>query len=878
MLCAFGCKSGGGSVQEEAKLLRLILPVDWELNVGDSRSIDYVFDSSVTDRNLTWTVFPESVASIDKWGRVTAKTAGNAIVAANTADKSCVATAVLHVVTNATNKGAEIRTVNYSSAAASYGDNLQKRVTRYAKGSADVPATISGISDFTDYQTVTTADNAIWTITNYGVLRNFTDATYERDVEQRFMGDRYFYEKDTTDGAVQGIVADGSNGIWTIMATGYTHIEMIELSGQDKARTLWLDTKNYVDRRGMVSQAILKGDEWVPDETDNDGLWTAMYGAGELMRYGTLKNSGTATAEELEEARISATRATEAVLLLSNISARTGTTEAYVHYQPNIGQNEIPDWRWLSPNCLEKDGDASLNLPDVSPADAFTAAYEAYIAYVTRDKSQDEEGQEFYLPYILDDEYMEPITSDDWSDPRSAEEGQEYEKRTRNLEGYVARTYSLHEEGNSIDGYVYWEFADDGKTATGVSTKGVNDSGYYLNGENLRGVTVDASGDIPDRLWNDLIGEEYTRADIVYKGDTSSDELIGHLFIYKLAFDILGPEDEELKQIIVNTLSRLSQHIVDNGYQMIDGAGQPGTWSKFNREFFYNRAQLGGAPLTAAVILSLLKLTAYVTGDIKWENEYRMAALDPAYEYAELMTQYIEQCELYMLLVVDETVMPGFSMALGLTESPEKVEMLTRMFLNYSDEEMAMLAFYLLFQMETDETLLTFYRAAIDDWWESMKYSENPLWYYIYQLAYPNETKTDAYGNKLVDTAAWALSRHPLDTRRWCASNDNRDDVALFSLKELLGGHALSYKLGEDGEKLEFTGGSIADLITSADELLTKGPALEWYVAAADERSMHKYNCSSYDLSDDYNPNMMEGSTTYTLPYWMGRYHGMLVD
>ena len=78
-------------------------------------------------------------------------------------------------------------------------------------------------------------------------------------------------------------------------------------------------------------------------------------------------------------------------------------------------------------------------------------------------------------------------------------------KRTRNLEGYVSRTYSFREENNPVDGYIYWSFNGDG-TATGVSTKTENQLGYYLNGENLRGVVVDASGTIPQRLWNDLIG------------------------------------------------------------------------------------------------------------------------------------------------------------------------------------------------------------------------------------------------------------------------------------------------------------------------------------------------------------------------------------
>jgi len=45
-----------------------------------------------------------------------------------------------------------------------------------------------------------------------------------------------------------------------------------------------------------------------------------------------------------------------------------------------------------------------------------------------------------------------------------------------------------------------------------------------------------------------------------------------------------------------------------------------------------------------------------------------------------------------------------------------------------------------------------------------MQYSENPLWYYIYQLAYPSEAQSDVYGNDMLQTASWALSRHPIDT------------------------------------------------------------------------------------------------------------------
>ena len=139
--------------------------------------------------------------------------------------------------------------------------------------------------------------------------------------------------------------------------------------------------------------------------------------------------------------------------------------------------------------------------------------------------------------------------------------------------------------------------------------------------------------------------------------------------------------------------------------------------------------------MTALVCLSTFKLAHYVTGDVKWHNEYMMAALDPAYEYARITTQYKEQCHLYMLnllnnelggytagLITADILINSYNLDMSI-DSP-LTEMLMRLFLNYSDEEMAMLAFYILFQMETDETLLAYYREAIDDWWTSIKYSE----------------------------------------------------------------------------------------------------------------------------------------------------------
>ncbi len=843
---------------------RLVVPENWEMSIGDSRSVEAVFLGTVTERRLTWKTDPEDVASVDEWGRVTALKEGTAKVTAKTNSGESY-TVELKVTATPTkiqkeNKGKH----DYNGDAAKEGTALQKIVTRYAKGNGDIPENVSGITDYKNYQVVNTADGAKWEITDYGVLRTNEKETNSRDVEQRFMGDRYFYESDTGDGKVLAICADEKGtGIWTVMETGYTHIELTDMSGTEKAVLMSDNTQEYVERRGMVSDARYDGTTgtWISNETDNDGLWTAMYGVGELMRYAVLRDDPTATAEEVEAARKTATLSTEAVLFLTYVSMRQGTTESYYRAQRNGNVSDLDLGKYYTSEALIEGGDYSQNIPGESPAAKFEEMNSNYMLFGKRS-------------YIMDDDNLMLYSPESFVNP-AEDSTQNYAKRTRQLEGFWARTYSLKEEGNDLGGNIYWEHLGDG-TALGVSTRRPDQSEYLLHGENLRGTITDASGEMPQRLWDDLIGNGYDLTDVIYKGDTSADEVIGHLFIYKLAYDILGDEDPELKELIVNTMRKFAQHLVDNNYSLCEATGQPTTWGKFGRTYFHNGQNLGGGPLQSAVILSAFKLAAYVTGEQKWEGEYRMAALDPAYEYAKIMTQ---EWERYKMAILEYAA--NASKVIPLILRPfmetETVKAVYRMILNYSDEEMACLAYYLLFQMEDDEELLTYYRDGLEDWWYSMSFSENPLLYYMYQLAYPNEEKTDYYGNSLIETASWSLSRHPIDTVKYLATNNNRDDIKELDLED---------DCGIGGTRvLSYDPNVITPLFANSDNNIIKvlgivltASKLEWKVAAPDERCLHKFNSSTYKLEDDHNPWAMEGSTTYTLPYWFGRYHGMLSE
>ena len=851
------------SAEADKELLRLVVPEKWELAIGDSRTVEPVFADEITNRVLTWTSDNEEVATVDKWGRVTAVSEGKATIEASNSDgvtASGVTLTVKKLPTKKTEKNKEKH--DYNGEAIKENDVLQKVVTRFKKDdSAKVPKNVKNDKNYADAKTAVTADGVKWEITSYGVLRTDEKASNARDKEMRFMGDRYFISSDTGDGKVIAIFPDGKNGIWTVMEEGYTHIEMVEMNGTEKAALMSEETQNTVSRRGMVAEAFYneEKDAWIPCETDNDGLWTAMYGAGELMRYAVLRDDPNATEEEIEAARKTAYLSTEAVLFLTYISMRTGTTESYVRAQRNGSIDDYETGKWYGDNALIKGGDYSQAIPYSSPAAGFDKMTSDFMKWGKR-------------TYLMDENHLQVYSPESWSDPKVNTEA-EYEKRTRLIEGFWARTYSLKEEGFDIDGYIYWQHNGDG-TATGVSTKPETSDGYILNGENLRGVTVDASGEIPTRLWNDLLDSDVKLENIVYKGDTSADEVIGHLFLYKLAYDILGEEDAELKALIVKSVEKFAQHITDNSYNLVDGSGQPTTWGKYNRTYLQNGQNLGGAPLQTSVILSALKLASYMTGNEKWENEYRMAALAPAFEYAKVMAQ---EWDRYKMSILEFGASASKAVAWILRPFMETklVKTVYRMILNYSDEEMAMLAYYLLFQMEDDETLLTYYREALDEWWYSMSFSENPLWYYVYQLAYPDEVKTDAYGNSLVETAAWSLSRHPIDTKRYLASNINRDDIKEVNLKTDCGIDGTAELTYDPNVKMPLFASSTNGIIKLIGIVLSAS-SLQWKVAAPDERALHKYNDSSYVLYGSYNPNQQEGSTTYTLPYWMGRYHGML--
>ncbi|WP_066497072.1 hypothetical protein [Abyssisolibacter fermentans] len=736
-------------------------------------------------------------------------------------------------VSNSTRK-----VVNYSGTPIKVGETLQKFVTKYTKTDAEIPQTIKdhialkGNSISSNLYPINLGVNAsvidkdgvMWFGANNGMMRIDPFEKDERDKVQYFTGPRYFYD---TNNKIEFIVSDNNKGVWVLTETGVSHIEMKPMGYTEKAILMSNYTQENVSRRGMVSQSKLVNGEWVPEVSDNDGLWTAMYAAGECFRYAVETDP-----VKKEEARKRATKSVEAVLLLANISSRDGEIDAKIRHLVN-------ESNLMSKEYLRKDGDSTFLYPIEGPVGM--------------------KGMHLLNPADI---YKAKVQGD-WV---TKGEG-ETQKRT--MKGFIARSYhldGLESEPVPIgDGFFFKKMLKDGKMiskampfepGTGPDDparseyKKVNRRAKKV--EDFAGIEVDASLELPARLANLYRsipkgdGTNYTDTDVIYKADTSTDEIIGHLFIYKVAYDTLcaGPNgDKELGQIIVDTSRNIAQHVLENDYCLTDATGQPTSWGKMTRNYFNNDYAWEDCTTNSLVLLSVFKTAAYLTGESKWETEYCKLALADPYRYADLQSEYRDRFNEMIVRGYKEDHPYAPDNDPRLDPYSRETAMEVQAELNYSDEEMAMLAYYLLFQMETDSTLIEKYRAGIDDWWISIQYGNNPLWFYIYQLAYPN-----TLGKANLETAAWALKRHPIDTRRWLVDNSGRNDI------------------------IDYNG---------TNRALSKGPnGNSWFVALPmDEMDVKKYNRCPFEIKGgSEHGEILDGSTTYTLPYWLGRFHGMITE
>ena len=235
--------------------------------------------------------------------------------------------------------------------------------------------------------------------------------------------------------------------------------------------------------------------------------------------------------------------------------------------------------------------------------------------------------------------------------------------------------------------------------------------------------------DTPDKAWR-------------WKGDTSSDEIVGHYFVYPIYIELVAEESE--KPALRAVIDRITNHILDNKYQLIDVDGQRTRWGWWAPDLIWEDADEVG--LRALHMLSHLRVALYLTADPALRKKYQAA-------YDDLTGRHR-----YHLLMRNQKVMvPGH--------------------INHSDDELAFLSFYPLLRYETDPALLAVYKETLERSWQIERPERNPLWNAIY-AAGTGATEFDR------EESLRTLREIPMDQIQWSVANSHRLDVPVDPLAD----------------------------------------------------------------------------------------------
>ena len=129
------------------------------------------------------------------------------------------------------------------------------------------------------------------------------------------------------------------------------------------------------------------------------------------------------------------------------------------------------------------------------------------------------------------------------------------------------------------------------------------------------GVEIDASVPVPDRLAKLYRDEGYSDDDIIYKADTSSDEITLEFMMLWLYSRLMSGEDKELDELVIQNAKNIMSHILDNDLRLVDFTGESTMWAKWYEDYFNTPDGWVDACLNSAEVLMYLKATMDITGE-----------------------------------------------------------------------------------------------------------------------------------------------------------------------------------------------------------------------------------------------------------------------
>ncbi|MER0438638.1 hypothetical protein [Emticicia sp. W12TSBA100-4] len=249
----------------------------------------------------------------------------------------------------------------------------------------------------------------------------------------------------------------------------------------------------------------------------------------------------------------------------------------------------------------------------------------------------------------------------------------------------------------------------------------------------------------PDR-WQHSPDKEWD-----WKATTSSDEAIGHIFVYGAMAELI--KDPDLKKRAVALIDTLMGHIVRNDLYLIDYDGKPTAWGRWNPSY----------------------VNAFPTnvGDRKLNSSNIIAMLQTAYYFTKKPIYKEKAFELMKKHGYFENLMrPMKQIGYAPEDADEHSKKMSDAW-NHSDDEMYFLGYWGLYRYALNDTLKAHYGKAIIDHWQAERPEKEGLWNIF--------TAVTGTQNFELNEATWYLKEHPLDLIDWTIMNSHRKDIEKIS-------------------------------------------------------------------------------------------------
>jgi hypothetical protein len=271
-------------------------------------------------------------------------------------------------------------------------------------------------------------------------------------------------------------------------------------------------------------------------------------------------------------------------------------------------------------------------------------------------------------------------------------------------------------------------------------------------------------------------------------------------------------DDPSMKKRAIMLIDTVMSHIVKNDMYLIDYDGKPTMWGKWHPDY------VNSFPTNV--------------GDRKLNSSNIVAMLQTAYHFTKKEKYKKKAFELMTKYGYLENMMRPMSL---IGKAPENADDHAKHMSdgwNHSDDEMYFVGYWGLYRYAFNDTLKAHYKKQIIDHWQAERPEKEGAWNIFTAL-----TGTKEFD---LNEAVWYLQEHPIDLIDWVIKNSHRKDI------------------------------------TFMEPNFRKQTTKE--VLPPDERPIQRHNGNMFSLDRNSGNGTSEHSAgdIWLLPYWMGRYLGVI--